>query len=979
MTRKLLLAVACFLGLCAPSRALDPGKSLTQYSRTNWTQEHGLPQDTIRAITQTPDGFLWLGTDEGLARFDGYEFRVYNKAKGDLPADSVTALAPGKDGSLWIGTPNGLVQFRDQRFRTFRVKDGLPDDAITDLHEDSHGALWIVAGVSLCRFRDGAFRIMEPGEDLPMASARIVREDRRHTLWVAGLGAVGKIEDGKVVTILDERTLDGLIVTGMVEDAGGNMWFGGNRGLIERTPGGAVRRYDLRHGLPDLFVRALWVDRDGNLWVGTNAGIARLENGRFVTPPEDQHNNRELVRCIFEDRDGNLWVGANSGLSRFREATFIAYGQSEGLPSDEANAVFQDRDGRMWIGFHDSGLMLFAGSQSRRYTTRDGLPNDEIFAVRQARNGDLLVGARNGMARLHDGRFSVFVPPDPLGRVTVFDVLEDSAGNVWMATAGGLLEKTGPSTRKIVPAAPLLVNAIVTLCEARDGAIWAGTFGRGLWRVKGQDVRQFTTSEGLPNDQIRSIYQDADGTLWIGTFGGGLAGYRDGVFHTYSAHDGLLSDNIAGVADDGESLWLSTTRGICRISKQQLRDFSSKRRARLAPVNYGVADGLRSAQCAPSYPIGGGGHSTRDGRIWFTTSRGLAVWDPRARKRALTAPPVQLVEATVDGQPVDLARTGRLEANSTRIQFRYGAIFLSAPERVRYSYKLTSVDRDWVDAGTRRTINYNSLDHGHYIFSVRAAVPGGPSSERSYAFDVMPRYYQTWLFRLFALVAFVAMVWAAIRFRLSQIRSRFTLVLEERARLAREIHDTLAQGFVGISSQLDAVAICLPDETSPARKYLDLARKMARHSLTEARRSVMDLRASALDGQALPAALASGTRLWTAGSGVTVEVAVTGEPGQLPEEMEQHLLRIAQEAVTNVVKHAGARRIWIKLHTEARKLYLRVKDDGRGFEPAGAFAALGGHFGLLGMRERAERLGGELFLVSHPGEGTEVEVRVPLP
>jgi signal transduction histidine kinase len=221
--------------------------------------------------------------------------------------------------------------------------------------------------------------------------------------------------------------------------------------------------------------------------------------------------------------------------------------------------------------------------------------------------------------------------------------------------------------------------------------------------------------------------------------------------------------------------------------------------------------------------------------------------------------------------------------------------------------------------------------------------------------------------------------WAVYRLRVRQIRSRFALVLEERARLAREIHDTLAQGFVGISSQLDAVAMCMPDETTPARKFLDMARRMARHSLTEARRSVMDLRASVLEGQDLAAAIQSGTRLWTAGSGLEVDLDVSGSKGALPEEMEQHLLRITQEAVTNILKHAGATKVWIKLHREARKLYLRIQDNGRGFDQNGAFATLGGHFGLLGMRERAERLGGEMTLASQPGEGTEVEVRVPLP
>ena len=426
-------------------------------------------------------------------------------------------------------------------------------------------------------------------------------------------------------------------------------------------------------------------------------------------------------------------------------------------------------------------------------------------------------------------------------------------------------------------------------------------------------------------------------------------------------------------------LWLSTTRGICRIAKRQLREFAERQRTILEPVNYGVEDGLRSAQCSPSYPIGGGGRRTADGSLWFTTARGLAVLDPRGLQQGELAPVVHLARMTADGLPVDLGRAARLAPGSQRIQVRYTAIHLGAPERVRYSYKLEGLDADWVWAGGRRVIDYNSLRHGRYRFVVRAHLPGGPVSQESYSFELLPRFYETAWFRLLCAALVLACAWTVFRLRVRQIRYRFALVLDERARLAREIHDTLAQGFVGISSQLDAVAMCLPDETAPARKYLDMARKMARHSLTEARRSVMDLRASVLEGRDLAAALESSARLWTAGSGVEVDVDVSGPRTALTEEAEQQLLRIAQEAMTNVLKHAGASRIWVKLHIEARRLFLRIVDNGRGFEQQDAFSSQGGHFGLIGMRERAERLGGELRLASQPGGGTEVEVKVPLP
>ena len=611
---------------------------------------------------------------------------------------------------------------------------------------------------------------------------------------------------------------------------------------------------------------------------------------------------------------------------------------------------------------------------------RDGLPDDDVFSIRESRTtGDLLIGTRGGLARMHGEHFDNYTPPDPLGRRNVFEALEDSRGRLWLAEPGGLSELRGNQARQVVRGEPLLVDAVVTLCEGRDGALWAGTYGKGLWRIQGEDARLFTMADGLSSNQIRSLYQDPGGTLWIGTFGGGLDALRDGRFQAFTAKDGLLSDNIASLTDDGESLWLSTTRGICRISKRQLREFAEHKRKILEPANYGVEDGLRSAQCSPSYPVGGGGNRTSDGRLWFTTGRGLAVLDPRGLKPAGPAPVVHLVEMTADGLPVDLGRAARLAPESQRIQVRYTAIHLAAPERVRYSYKLDGLDAQWVPAVGRRVIDYNSLRHGRYRFTVRANLPGGPASEESYSFELLPRFYETAWFRLLCAALLLAGAWAAFRLRVRQIRYRFALVLDERARLAREIHDTLAQGFVGISSQLDAVAMCLPDETAPVRKYLDMARKMARHSLTEARRSVMDLRASVLEGQDLAAALESSTRLWTAGSGVDVDLDVSGPRTALTEEAEQQLLRIAQEAVTNVLKHAGASRIWVKLHIEARRLFLRIVDNGRGFEQQDAFSSQDGHFGLIGMRERAERLGGELRLASQPGGGTEVEVKVPLP
>jgi ligand-binding sensor domain-containing protein/two-component sensor histidine kinase len=972
IVRCWLAAIVCGAAPCA--WALDPLRSLTQYSRTVWTQADGLPQDTVKAITQTADGYLWLGTDEGLARFDGYEFTTFDKSDGNLPSNSITALAATADGALWIGTSAGLTEYHDKRFRTFTTRDGLPDDAITSLYADQAGALWIVAGVGLSHFENGRFTNHAPG---PLTAVRAVVEDRRHRLWIGGMSGVSRFSGAGFTPVIGEAQLAGRFVTCLAAGADGTVWIGSSGGVLAISPEGVVRSYRTSDGLPDPMVRALWCDRSGFIWAGTNRGVARFNGRRFTVALAE--TGVVSVRSIAGDREGNLWVGDNSGLSRLRDEVFTVYGRSEGWPSVNPTTAFQDRAGRVWVGFHESGLMLAAGAEQRVYTPHDGLPDNQIYSIRGTRAGDLLIGTRTGLAVMHGDSFRVHRPADSIHRFNVYDALEDNAGRIWLATPAGLERSDGGRFTIVQPGEPVPNGLMVTLCLGQDGAVWAGTSGKGLWRVRGEERRLFTKADGLSSDTVRSIYQDPEGTLWIGTFGGGLNSFRDGRFVHYTEKDGLLSDNVVKIIDDGASLWLATTRGICRVWKSQLREFAAGRRKTLEPVNYGVADGLRSAQCAPEYPASAGGVRLREGDIWFPTAKGMAVYDPRAGPHTRIAPVVHIVEIMAGSTPVDLSQPARLPPNANRLQVRYTALHFSAPERVQYWYKLESLDHDWMRAGIRRLVNYNSLPHGSYRFVVRAQIPGAPVAEASYAFVLLPHFYETAWFRILAVLMLGGLVWLGFLLRVRQIGSRFALVLEERARLAREIHDTLAQGFVGISSQLDAVAMCMPESESPARQYLEMARRMARHSLTEARRSMMDLRASVLEDRDLAAALDAGARAWTAGQPVEMSVEASGDPQPLPQEMEQQLLRIAQEAVVNIVKHANASRIGIKLEREPKSLRLRIVDNGRGFEERDAFAAHEGHFGLIGMRERAERLGGELRLASRPGEGTEVEVSVPLP
>lgn len=961
----------------ASTYALSPAKALSQYSVTVWSQQQGLPQDTIRAITQTADGFLWLGTDEGLARFDGYEFVAFGKNQGGLPSNSVNVLAAGRDGSLWIGTPNGLTRYAAGHFQTFTQKDGLPGNAVSALLVDHAGTLWIVAGGSLSRFDGARFKNFIREQDVPLRVVRGVWEDRKQRLYVAGTSSVARLENGEFRRLFEPSVLAGDFPAAVLTDHHDNLWILGFRGLVRKSPDGRISRYGFREGLTDPFeLRAIKEDRDGNLWVATNSGLARLEGEHFRTLAEGVA--QDGVRSLFEDRDGNLWVGTNRGLLRLRDDVFTVFGRSEGLPSDEPNTIYEDGSGTVWAGFLDAGLRRFAPGDPF-HAIPAGPDKGHIYSIRETRAGSLLVSAREGLQIWDHGRIRTLTLPDPQGRKRVFDALEDSAGQIWLALPQGLgqLRKSGLTT--VIPAASpsMLEGAFVTLAEARDHTLWAGTIQSGLWHVNAGGNRLYTTADGLGSNLIRSLYADPDGTLWIGTFGGGLNGFREGRFQKFSERDGLLSDNISHIADDGEALWLNTTRGICQIPKRQLRDFANRKRAHLDPTNYGLADGLRSAQAPPDIGLGGGRHS--DGSLWFATARGIAIYQPAMNRRGSRPLPIYLAEITADGRPLDGSSHLRVPPGRGRIEIRYAAIYLSAPELLHYSYKLEGLDTDWVAAGTRRVVTYNNLGRGDYRFRVRAEAPGVPQAEASYELELLPHYYETAWFRALCLALAAFACWMVYRLRVRQIRLRFAAVFKERLRLAREIHDTLAQAFVGISSQLDALETCLPENLRPAHVYLDLARRMAQHSLTEARRSVMDLRSTALTDRDLAAALESDARNWTVGSTVNVEIHVIGGFQNLPEDMEHNLLRIAQEAVTNASKHAHASRIEVKLERTAKMVNLKVIDNGCGFQVDDAFAGMGGHFGLIGIRERAERIGGEFRLESQPGAGTEVEVTVSLP
>lgn len=972
------VGVLCLLAL-QPLSALDPRKQFSQYTRTNWSQAQGLPQDTANSIAQTQDGYMWFGTSEGLVRFDGFEFTTFTRSPGGLPSSSVVSLKTGRDGTLWIGTADGLASYKDGKLRAYGPETGLPVRPITTIAEDSSGSLWLTSGGSLVEYRNGTVHTVPPESLSPVTSVRTVYLDHEGTMWVAGVGGLVKRSGKSFVPVLGPDRLGSVTISSVLKTKAG-LWLGGAHGVIHlahNAPDRTPVRLTARNGLPDDFVLELSEDRNGTVWIGTDDGVCRMIGERCESPPQRDSIAEHRTWAIFEDREGNMWIAGQGLLVRLRDDPLSIFGRPEGLPGDKPTAVHEDRAGRIWVGFHGEGFMEL-GSR-RVYTTRDGLDSNDVFSVRDGLGSDLLISTAGGLSRLTNGTIARVPLPSGASRPQVYDTMIDSRGRIWAATLFGVFVREGREWQAAIPEGPDPAhNNIVTLAEGPDGSIWAGTFSGGLWRIDGPRRTLFTVKDGLGSDQIRSLVWDKD-VLWIGTFNGGLSRFHNGKIRSMSAADGLLSDNVAHVDDDGTDLWLSTTKGICRISKQQLEAFLAGKRTRLDPTVYTGAQGLRSAHLSPAFPAGKGGMRSKDGRLWFTSLKGLVMLDPKTEQEYLRKDPVgpigRIVSVTADGAPL---QEPRLESDFGRVEFQFVGLLLGAPESVRYFYKLEGLDGGWSEASSRR-ISYSTLPPGDYRFLVQAVSPGGQKGEAEYAFVVLPNFYQTPAFLALMTAGLAGIVYAGYRWRLAQERDRFDLVVEERARLAREIHDTLAQGFVGIAHQLDVLAGKLDAGDSTAtREQLNLARKMTRHSLTEARRSMVDLRAPELRGQAFTQALATAARHWLAGTQVQARIDVPREAIQLPPDTEQNLFRIAQEAVANALKHARAGEISLQLKEINRQLSLSITDDGIGFDTSRSLYGAGGHFGIIGMHERAERMEGSFSISSRPGGGTKVEVQIPI-
>src|SRR2546421_5482024 len=958
----------------AQALALDPTRDLSQFNRQAWLTENGLPQNTVHSITQTRDGYVWIATEEGVARFDGVRFTVFDKQNTpELKSDDIRVLVADRTGGMWIGTPNGLVRLTDGKFKAFTTQDGLPSNVIDALSEGHDGSLWVATAAGIARFNDNVFSAQS---ELPGIGVRALFTDRDGALWIGSSDGLACYQNGAVGKYTTQDGLANNTVLSIYQDQDG-IWLGTTDGLSE-FKGGRFLTYTTRDGLPNNRIISLMADREGSLWIGTAGGLSRFADKQFSSFRTGEGPANEIILSMLQDREGSLWIGTeSSGLGMSRDQKFTTYTSKEGLGNDLVKAIYEHREHNIWIGRNGGGLTLLKNGKFTSYTTAEGLSSNVVLALAGDDDANLWVGTPDGLNRFRDGKFKTFTSADGLANDFVRSIYADRAGNLWIGTRGGLTRLKDERFDIFTTANGLPDDFIGTIYEDGQGNIWIGTLG-GLSKFEDGKFTTYTTKDGLSSEVVTSLHGDTDGALWIGTSGGGFNRLKQGKFTSYSTQNGLPDDVVYGMLEDRQhGLWLSSNKGIFRVDKKDLDDFAEGRIGSVSPVLYGPADGMITRECS------GGGHpadwQSADGRLWFSTIKGLAMIDPEKIKLNDQPPPVAIEQIRVDDESITPAQTIELAPGKTRLDFYYTALSFVAPEKVKFKYKLEGFDRDWVDGGTRRVAYYTNLRPGRYRFRVIASNNDGLWSPTGAAFDLYlkPHFYQTFLFYALCTLIFAILAWQLYRFRLKQVESQFAAVLQERNRIAREIHDNLAQEMLGVSVQLELVARTMPASAELARTHLDRVRVLVRHGIAEARRYVWDLRSQALDKNDLPSALSDTARRLTTDTAVVAQVEVSGTFRPLNPLIEGNLLRIGQEAINNAVRHAQAKNILVNLKFDVRHVQLSVRDDGHGFNRQESNGE-GKHFGLVGMQERAAQIGGFLKINSRTGEGTEVLVDVPI-
>jgi len=1007
---KAIVSALLLLACSTLTLALDPSLDISQYAHTSWKTREGFTRGMIWSIAQTRDGYLWLGTQFGLMRFDGVRAIPWQPPAGQqLPSEYIRQLLVAHDGTLWIGTVGGLTNWKDGKLANYPQTAGI---TVQRLLEDHEGTIWMAGEVigqspvqpRVCAIQREQVRCW--GEETFPKRVDALYEDSKHNLWVCGPEDLWRWKPGTVRHFDVSRDVGRLY--SVTEAENGAFILAMPNGLGQLVEG-KVQKYPVP-GIEFSFTPLRFLHAsDGSLWMTTlGSGVIRLRHGRADWFSEKDGLTSNLVSSIFEDREGNIWIASSAGLDRFRDYAVPAISENQGLADAFSNTVLAARNGDLWAasfsgvtrfkngevtiyrraqqampGSHSQGVQPSTNTRARSISDSGLLQStDSLF---EDREGKVWVTSRAGVVRWDGKRFSR-LPNVPGG--SVYGIAEDSRQNVWLNNEQhGLIHVRHDGEVEAIPWSRLGHNnfGLSMAVDPSQESVWLGFAHGGIVNWEDGEVRaSYASKDGLGSGMVRQLRFGTRGTLWAATQSG-LSRIKDGRVTTLGSKNGLPCDTVHwSVEDNDHNIWLYMPCGLLRIARPEFDAWIADPKHKVRSTVFDVTDGV-------TLMVGTGGFGpivskAADGRIWFTNSAGVSVLDPHNLHQNKLPPPVHIEQVTADEKSYDATNGMQLPPRVHNLAIDYTALSLVVPEKVRFRIKLEGQDKDWRELVNVRHVEYTNLPPRHYRFRVLACNNSGVWNETgdTLEFVIPPMWYQTnWFYALCA-AAFMLLLWAAYQLRVRQLAYQFNMRLEERVsertRIARDLHDTLLQSFQALLPLLQASINLLKSRPADALTMLEKATDHASQAITEGRDAIQGMRMSTVEKNDLALAIETvGEEIAaTQENAAQFKVMVEGTSRELHPILRDEVFRLATEALRNSFRHAAAKSVEVEIRYDLKYFRLRIRDDGKGIDPE-ILRGDGreGHYGLHGMRERAELVGGKLSIWTELDSGTEIELVIP--
>ena len=974
------------------ANAIDPNRRISQYGHTAWRMQDGVFNSTPNVIAQTADGFIWIGTQAGLVRFDGSRFvsATTTSTGQPLPDVRITSLRTARDGSLWIGTPYGLSRLKDGELIPYSTAIG-----ISTIIEDHEGTIWVTryritdGRGPLCRAVDRALRCYGTESGIPVNYGVGLTEDSAGNLWIGSFNLV-RWRPGSTETFFEEelKHLKGSPgVFDIVAGPAGSLWI-----ALEGTgPQLGVRQYAngswTSYAVPGfdgsrVSAQSLFIDRDGALWIGTIAdGLYRVYNGKADHFRSVNGLSGDSVLSFFQDREGNIWITTNGGVDLFRNTPVITFSTQEGVSTGEVRSVLTARDGSVWIGGKGS-LDNFRNGEFSSLKTKQGLPGEVVSGMFEDHSGRLWLGVDEKLMLYERGMFVEVTKPDGSSLALgghIVALTEDLDQNIWA------MAYTNP--RNLYRIRDQKVREQITvkdiqyaswLASDNEGGIWLGSHSDNqIAHYRAGQLQVISLLQGEKKPNVNYLLAESAQSVWIAT-NSGLFKWKEGQLTNLGIKNGLSCSSINSLLkDDSGSLWMYTSCGLVRISRGELEKWWEHPDNPVTMKIFEAAEGARGGSAATQPRAG----KTIDGRLWFANGLSVQMIDPNQLYKNEIAPLVQIEAVVADRKSYVPGENLRLPALTSDLEIDYTALSFSVPQKVKFRYRLDGHDTDWQEPGIRRAAFYNDLGPGNYSFHVIACNNDGVWNDAgaSLNFIIPPAWYQTSWFRVACIMAALLVLFCLYRLRVRQIARvisvRFDERLNERTRMARELHDTFLQTIQACTMVADN-ALDIRSDPEDMRHTMQKLSKWLHQATQEGRAALNSLRSSTTETNDLVRALRRATKNGLIPASMTVDFSVVGKSREMHPIVRDEVYRIGYEAIRNSIVHSHATRLQVELRYE-QDLYLRVKDNGVGIDSVVLSYGKGGHFGLQGMKERAARIGGKLKLVSSATCGTEVVITVP--